>query len=289
MSEQKYWLCCASVNPLHHASGCIEGKSGHSERCRFGTSDEHSAWSKPEPGQPAAVQHTDDIAVDRFAAAMKGKLAKKRAQGRGGWEECPPEDLTAMLIRHIGKGDPVDVANFAMMLHQTGNKLIASESDYLKALRLNIVVGQETIDQRDDYINYLQIIAQKIGIEDEPHQSYFDRLLERIEALVQPAAGQSEPVADARADTLFEAIKHGDAAHQEWLRDAIQQYFTSHPIPAAPAMPEWFAEIETKASELAGMLPSQQMAHAAAALHKQLINIRWRNLFGSPEQQGGAE
>lgn len=28
--------------------------------------------------------------------------------------------LQKMLVEHVGKGDPVDVANFAMMIHQRG-------------------------------------------------------------------------------------------------------------------------------------------------------------------------
>lgn len=60
--------------------------------------------------------HPDDLAIDRFAAAMKAKMAKKRADGRGGWESCPIADLRQMLYEHLNKGDPVDVANFCMML-----------------------------------------------------------------------------------------------------------------------------------------------------------------------------
>jgi len=71
----------------------------------------------PIAAQPAAVEpHSDDLAVDRFAAAMKAKLAKQRAKGYGGWKTCPVERLQEMLFAHVTKGDPVDVANFAMML-----------------------------------------------------------------------------------------------------------------------------------------------------------------------------
>jgi hypothetical protein len=69
--------------------------------------------------QPPRDQHPDDAAVDRFAAAMKAKLAKKREEGRGGWDDpaqCKVEDLARMLVDHLPKGDPVDVANFCMML-----------------------------------------------------------------------------------------------------------------------------------------------------------------------------
>lgn len=68
-------------------------------------------------------KHSDDIAVDRFAAAMKAKLAEKRAQGYGGWDnklEVKRGLLLDLLHGHLAKGDPVDVGNFAMMLHQRG-------------------------------------------------------------------------------------------------------------------------------------------------------------------------
>jgi hypothetical protein len=68
---------------------------------------------------PPVGQHADDIAVDRFAAAMKTKLAKKRAEGRGGWDnpaQCTVDFLWSLLRHHVLKGDPIDVGNFAMML-----------------------------------------------------------------------------------------------------------------------------------------------------------------------------
>lgn len=67
--------------------------------------------------------HPDDLAVDRFASQMKAKLAAKRAAGYGGWDDpkaCHVETLARRLVEHIEKGDPVDVANFAMMLHHRG-------------------------------------------------------------------------------------------------------------------------------------------------------------------------
>lgn len=70
--------------------------------------------------------HSDDLAVDRFAIAMKEKLAKKRKEGRGGWErkdECSSEFLSQLLREHVEKGDPVDVGNLAMMLHQRGERI----------------------------------------------------------------------------------------------------------------------------------------------------------------------
>ncbi len=70
-----------------------------------------------------AQAHPDDLAVDRFAAAMKAKLARSRAKGRSGWQD--PEQyanahLARLLVEHLFKaneGTFEDVANLAMMLH----------------------------------------------------------------------------------------------------------------------------------------------------------------------------
>lgn len=81
-----------------------------------------SALTQPEAqGEPVA--HSDDLAVDRFAAAMKKKLAQKRDEGRSGWDDpkqCSITLLENMLHEHYQKGDVIDLANFCMMLHQRG-------------------------------------------------------------------------------------------------------------------------------------------------------------------------
>lgn len=73
-------------------------------------------------------EYRDNYAVDRFADAMKIKLAEKRAQGRGGWDrkgECTAEFLSELLREHVEKSDPLDVGNLAMMLHQRGERIAA--------------------------------------------------------------------------------------------------------------------------------------------------------------------
>ncbi|WP_323883108.1 hypothetical protein [Aeromonas hydrophila] len=68
--------------------------------------------------------HPDDAAIDRFAKAMKAKMAAARAKGRSGWDSktaCSDLYLARSLVNHIFKGNAgtfEDVANFAMMLHQ---------------------------------------------------------------------------------------------------------------------------------------------------------------------------
>lgn len=66
----------------------------------------------------------DEIGVQRFAKAMDIKLAKKRDEGRGGWfipSACPVEYLRDLLAEHVSKGDPVDIANLAMMIWNREN------------------------------------------------------------------------------------------------------------------------------------------------------------------------
>ncbi|MGQ4813054.1 hypothetical protein [Agrobacterium vitis] len=73
-----------------------------------------------------APAHADDTAVDHFSAAMKEKLAKKRLDGRSGWEDkddCSQLFISQLLREHVEKGDPVDVGNLAMMLHQREERI----------------------------------------------------------------------------------------------------------------------------------------------------------------------
>lgn len=73
--------------------------------------------------QPPTQADIDNEAVDKLAQAMKSKLAKKREQGYRGWETCKHGDLVQLLINHVDKGDPVDVANFCAFLFARGEKL----------------------------------------------------------------------------------------------------------------------------------------------------------------------
>ena len=49
-----------------------------------------------------------------------------------------------------------------------------------------------------------------------------------------------------RIDTLFDAIKHGDQEHQDWLRKAIDAHFAGRPVdrPSGKGSQERIAELE---------------------------------------------
>lgn len=84
------------------------------------------AWIVANDKAARASRHPDDVAVDRFALAMKAKLADARAKGRSGWDDpaqCSVGYLAQLLVGHLTKtnaGNFEDVANLAMMLHQRG-------------------------------------------------------------------------------------------------------------------------------------------------------------------------
>jgi hypothetical protein len=84
-------------------------------------------------GLSERMGHPDDLAVDRFSAAMKEKMARARTKGRDGWDDtvgCPAARLQGMLVDHIGKGDPVDVGNLAMMLWNRGERTALLEQSH---------------------------------------------------------------------------------------------------------------------------------------------------------------
>ena len=79
--------------------------------------------------QPPTQADIDNEAVDKLAQAMKNKLAKKREQGYHGWETCKHGDLVQLLINHVDKGDPIDVANFCAFLFVRGELLTEAVLD----------------------------------------------------------------------------------------------------------------------------------------------------------------
>ncbi len=86
--------------------------------------------------------HQDDFAVDATAAAMKARMAECRAEGKFGWNDpllCPTKLLQKRLVEAVADGNPVDVANYAMMLHrrQARTELVMSAA-VLEALCLEM-------------------------------------------------------------------------------------------------------------------------------------------------------
>lgn len=68
----------------------------------------------------------DNEAVDKFARAMKAKLAMARIKGKIGWdnkETCSGDHIANLFwknIRRENEGNLLDLANFLMFLHVRG-------------------------------------------------------------------------------------------------------------------------------------------------------------------------
>lgn len=103
-----------------------------------------------------------------LSEAMKTKLAMKRKQGRGGWDDkqaCPPGRLQGMLIEHLQKGDPVDIGNFAMMIWSRGESVTSpgSEFDLVEHLHRQRTFSEKTFGPGARANGVLNHIESEIG------------------------------------------------------------------------------------------------------------------------------
>ncbi|GEK48940.1 hypothetical protein HPA02_32230 [Bisbaumannia pacifica] len=124
-------------------------------------------------GAPATslARHPDDAAVDRFAAAMKAKLADARAKGRDGWDDpskCTAEFLADQLVGHVSKGNAgnlEDIANLAMMLHQRSDdpkvvaQVVARRDAKMKAEALDSAVRTAKVKRQVAVAQWLKDLA----------------------------------------------------------------------------------------------------------------------------------
>jgi hypothetical protein len=167
-----------------------------------------------------APSHSDDSAVDRFACAMKAKMAKQRAKGYHGWDnpsECTVEDLSRMLIEHVPKGDPVDVANFAMMLHQRGSGItpLATPIAAQPAAAAPAVPDADEITRLRRGWNVeasdLDALLRLLGLTPADHRTEGGNLrLEKVRAALSQAAAVPEAV--ERDAARYRLLRRG----QQW-------------------------------------------------------------------------
>ena len=166
--------------------------------------------------------HHDDGAVDRFAIAMKAKLAAARAKGRGGWDDpaaCTVEHLSDLLRGHVTKGDPVDVANFAMMLHQRRSGITQPE-----APADAIAAGDGTLHGAIDY--WQKRAEEAEAIREAPPKMTEDRILACL--LASGCSGtvklsfETEPYGRPRPSMNADKFAHAiESARDEQWRAAL--------------------------------------------------------------------
>lgn len=126
MSVDKLW--CETCSGSGTVDETLGGESTSCRNAKCPDCDGKGYWHRNRENTDEL--HSDDAAVDCFAVALKVKLAEARAKGRRGWRDNEPgmqQRLSDMLRAHVEKGDPRDVANFAMFLHQRGERIAPAE------------------------------------------------------------------------------------------------------------------------------------------------------------------
>lgn len=75
----------------------------------------------------------DTFVIDRMAQLLKQRLAEKRMEGKGGWQDkddCSADVLRAGLQRHLDEtGDHLNAIAYLMMLHYRGDALGLAEME----------------------------------------------------------------------------------------------------------------------------------------------------------------
>lgn len=77
-----------------------------------------------------SAANPDEMIINDFAACMKNKMNACSEAGQSGWGMCSNAALIELLNAAVAKGDPVDVANYAMMLHFKGGKTSVSPIEF---------------------------------------------------------------------------------------------------------------------------------------------------------------
>lgn len=76
-----------------------------------------ASTTNPESPRDESTELQDlDALVDAFALALKAKLHQKYAEGFRGWNKrwFDLDQIKQHLWEHIDKGDPIDIANYAL-------------------------------------------------------------------------------------------------------------------------------------------------------------------------------
>lgn len=126
--------------------------------------------------------HVDDHMVDKFAFDAKAKMMRNRNKGRGGWEnrkETPVATLVDMMLEHVEKGDPMDVALFAMMLVMRDDRIPALDVDEVKhkSAALMVETGQASVRvvKFSDYLRLRTALKALAAQAKKAHSSIFEQ------------------------------------------------------------------------------------------------------------------
>ncbi|MBV6321974.1 hypothetical protein [Duganella violaceipulchra] len=185
-----------------------------------------SAPSAPAIGHRSdGSKSGDDYHIEQFAKAMSEKMLSSRAKGRSGWddpEQCSIENLAAMLCQHVMKGDPVDIANFCMMLHQRDPE---GEDAYAAITQASLEL-------------LAAVSAAQVAAEDAEPTALEQKLTERINWTVTQWAEHVGARENDRGEITFGTIMALRAMmiqFQSVTQFAFEKRIALYPSPAQPA------------------------------------------------------
>jgi len=206
---------CTAAMENAYDDKCVE--DGEHEECGL----YRPAYNAMLAAAPAPAEHPDDLAVDRFAIAMKAKLAVSREKGRYGWESCTAPHLSSLLWNHVYKADPLDVGNLAMMLHQNGQCIeLPWEARRASAAPAPAERVQGLSDDRITSI--IESVAEAIGSHKNGWDMADDRELVEAFAITLRQSPQPSPDVAGLVEALADLIAAGnklDAQGEECMHD----------------------------------------------------------------------
>ena len=244
---------------------------------------------------PADVDHLDNDAVDAFAVKMKAKMAVSRAKGREGWDDparCSPDVLKRLLFAHAEKGDPVDVANFCMMLDHYGASTSLGEAEpvaWLHVMQMEHGQFQQRLMFCESHpwgtpgVHY----DASYTIKSHPHYATLD--VPALSPQTLPAPGEVERLREAltKAKQAARYVAVGDgyydpyASHIEAVDAVVDAALSSSASPEKPlatvaaANDEAFARgVEAAAKVVDAMTDAEDDASAFLALDAARAAIR---------------
>ena len=201
-------------------------------------------------GQSAGSGAETDALVDRFSAALKVKL--RAAEAKYGWKngwlksnwqvECQNG-----LLRHVGKGDPLDVAAYAAFCWHHGWPSASRRStDFVTGAVIptaGAIAAYETrypegslSETSDNAIEAWNRVAAAVCLAEKPapDSTRTDQVGVAVEQAVAKAAERAvEQLENAASGGLF----HCEADREEAVEIVTEALWTS-PLAARPAAPE---------------------------------------------------
>lgn len=234
------------------------------------------------PTYEAEQPHPDDTAVDRFAEALKAKLAAARAKGRGGWDtpECTQQRLSDMLREHVDKGDPRDVANFCLFLWARGEAIAppaeqpaTPKADATTEAALGGVYAELPLSVGEQAAQRLRELAgiSQDDVTDPLHPRYIEGYKAGHAAGRKRAAPQQEPAGEVVSASCDHAtvrwlhqtssVGGGDPCNsRSWPITGDKVYLAPQPAPA-PLTDELVID-------LAGLAPNRKVCASTCMTRK---------------------